>query len=101
MATDHHIRVLIRDFLDGHLTFEEFEDAFLDETWDVRAEQLNEVPEIVFTVERYIAEFTGGYRSDDDLRNGLEVFAPAWVGSPRGVAWVESTTTPARRLTAA
>lgn len=100
MATDRDIRSLIRDYLDGDLTFETFEDSFLDETWDVRPDQFAHVPEIVFTVERYIAELTGDYRTETDFRAALELLAPSWIGASD--AHVKSTTTrPGRMMTSA
>ncbi|MCA1709611.1 MAG: hypothetical protein LC808_42565 [Actinobacteria bacterium] len=98
MRLDQEIRERLRLYLDGALSFEEFEDWFLDATWDLHREP-EDVPELVCTVERYISEYTGDYRDEDELREAFEALAPSWAvaGSTR----VGSQTGRGRQLTTA
>lgn len=98
MGLDQEIREHLRHYLDGALSFEEFEDWFLDATWDLHRDS-PDVPELVYTVERCIAEYTGDYRSEDELRETFEALAPSWAVG--GQTRVGSQTAPGRLTPAA
>lgn len=78
MGVESQIRWAIRRYLDGSLSFEQFEDLFLDETWDLHRPD-DPAPEVVYAIERYIAERTGGHLDEAAFRQKLEPLAPAWA----------------------
>lgn len=98
MGLDQEIRERLRHYLDGDLSFEEFEDWFLDATWDLHRDPKT-VPELIYTVERCIAEYTGGHRSENELREAFAPLAPSWVVV--GATRIGSQTEQGRGLTPA
>jgi hypothetical protein len=94
MDLEQEIREWLRLYLDEAISFRAFEDWFLNATWDLHRPDAD-TPELVYTIERYISEYTGGYRSEDELRTAFEALAPSWstAGSSRVVS--SSRLTPA------
>lgn len=65
---DLEIRDCIAAYAAEDMTLEAFEDWFLEETWQA---QDPVAADLIATVELRIAEFTGGYLDEDELRSVL------------------------------
>lgn len=73
MSLDQDIRSHLRNYLRGEATFREFEDWFVDATWDARnASGDFATLSLIYGVERVVSEFTSGHRTEKQLRRFLE-----------------------------
>lgn len=52
------------DYLAGIIPLREFYETFMVETWDVDDDRVHEI-------HLYFAEYTGGYRTEEDLQEKL------------------------------
>jgi len=65
---DLEIRRQVAAFVVEEMAFEEFEDWFLEHTWGTHDTDLQD---LIAAVELPVAEFTGGYMTESELRDRL------------------------------
>jgi hypothetical protein len=62
------IQSMIIDFIVGKLTLRDFRVWFVPATWDIHEWAPERVQKLVYSVKLYMDEYTGGYRTEDELR---------------------------------
>jgi hypothetical protein len=70
--SEYTIRQKLRRYLDGKVTLREFRRWFVPATWDLKKDEASDrVRELVDDAKLFMAEYTGGYRTERDLRAKL------------------------------
>ena len=75
---EQEIRERLRDYLSGRVPFRAFEEWFVDATWDIHKSGSPAGIALAFAIERLIAEYTGNYRTETQLKRALRRYAPKW-----------------------
>jgi hypothetical protein len=83
---EHHIREALAGYVSGEVPLAEFQEWFVPRAWEALAEG-GSVSDLVSEVELLLAEFTGGHRSEHDLREALKPHASV---HPGGIVSVSS-----------
>jgi hypothetical protein len=71
------IQYVLPRYLNRSISFETFEDWFVDATWDVRKSN-PEASDLVYAIEACIFDYTSHRKSERQLRASLRQFAPRW-----------------------
>lgn len=90
MNLDVAIRTSLRRYLSGETTLRAFEGWLMDATEELARNR----PELQLraAINLLIAEYTGGYMSEAELRERLEPFAPGWWQVGQSAATPDDTT---------
>jgi len=65
------VRTKLAKFLAKEISLSVLHDWLCPIVWDIRKEDDPEASELVYSIELYIAEYSSGYRTKDDLRAEL------------------------------
>jgi hypothetical protein len=92
------IRYALRRYLSGQVSFEAFEDWFVDATWDVSQDH-PDATALVFAVESHISDYTSGQVNERQFKRRVRPLAPAAPGWSEAVDAIPAvpTTKPANR----
>lgn len=74
MVSEHHIRQALGRYLSGEVSLPEFQEWFAPRAWEVVAEH-GPAMDLVGQIELVLAEFTGGYQTEVELRTALKQHA--------------------------
>lgn len=74
MVSAFEIRSRLADWLDGRISFREFEDWFVPSTWDIHLGGDPVAQSLVADIDLEIAEYTGGYKSLAEMANAVRPF---------------------------
>lgn len=86
----NQVKRLLFAYVQGMRTFEEFQLSFSDIAWDATQNYTGDDLDIIRNIELKVAEFTGGYISEDQLREAVSEIAGLsprlvyvkWMASP-------------------
>lgn len=82
MTLEQDIREHIGLYLMGALDLSEFEAWLVGATWNIQQSGDQEATDLTFRVESALAEMTGGYTTENDLRHGLTPLLQVHWASP-------------------
>jgi hypothetical protein len=83
MVLEKEIRSWLRRYLRNEISFQTFEDWFVDATWNVQREGGESAGALTYAIERHIAEFTSNSKTEAQMKRALRPFAPTWWATPR------------------
>ncbi len=69
MVDLYELSAHVTDWVDGRVSLSEFEDWFLPATWDIKGSEA--LVSLVDEIELNLSEFSGGYRTRDELRQAM------------------------------
>jgi hypothetical protein len=69
----------IADYLGGIITLLDFNEWFVPNYWDVHLWGSKTMCDLTYAVDLFLAEYTGGYRTEESLRGCLRDLIPAGV----------------------
>jgi hypothetical protein len=67
----------LRRYLDGEISLDELQDTLIPLAWDPDSEGLDsEAKDLVHSIQLYLAEFTSGHLTEEELREHLRELLP-------------------------
>lgn len=85
------IQYALRRYLSRQLSFEAFEDWFVDATWDASRNH-RDATELIYAIEGYISDYTSSRVSERQLKRRLRSLAPDWIDSAEAMLAVPVST---------
>ena len=79
MLSALQIRQAIVDYLSDKMDFDQFDEWFAQNTWNIREKGDRQSQDLAYSVESKIAEFSGGFVSENILRRNLSPFVTNYV----------------------
>jgi hypothetical protein len=76
MVSEHHMRQALSRYLSGEVSLAEFQEWFVPRAWEALGEG-GPAADIAGHIELLLAEFTGGYQDEIELRLALKNYADA------------------------
>lgn len=70
-SLDNEIREKLASYLVGEISLEDFEDWFVSASWNVSQSKNQSAINMVYEIELRLAEYSDGFRSEDELKNLL------------------------------
>jgi hypothetical protein len=71
MVSSSQIREQLAQFLDGQISFDKFEDWFLQNTWNIHLSGSVAAEDLTFAVQESLSEYSSGHIDERGLRNEL------------------------------
>lgn len=85
MISEQAIRTRLRSYLSGDISLEAFEDWLIDATEGADRANQREIIRLRAAINLQIAEYTGGFMNEVQLRERLETLAPNWIATDQQV----------------